>query len=532
MGTSLNTFESPKNGIISFITDDGQIEDYNVVRPIFESAGVPCNTAIISDTIGDSQKYRMTLDQLYYLQNELGWEIQSHTMHHVHLNELSEEEQDMELRGSYEQLNNLGLKCESIAYPYGHYNETTKRLARKYYRSGRTTDKGIHGINYAPIDTYELKMIYLDSSATYPNDESGKPVNTFDFYKYYIDKNYNTNGWLIITFHSGDIANAGLASVLEQVVQYAKTKSPIMTYSKALDRMGNIIDIGDKSELQPFQKHYTVGYNGEISSNMLDFVFAKTNAYDSTTPIDTFPEFKVTVNKVLAQRAKDTNMPDGTGGILYTYKLEASTQPTQQYNHQVYVTLDENNVYQRFCKYNKSWGDWILTSSSMHRVLPNTYTGNTAITTFKKGFTINNVNAENAASSNLPEAAGGTLMTYKPSDTNGFSWQEYHLYLTNRKYRRYFNENGTPSAWVGEGSTVVRIGTPWTEIQPNTTISLEVTNAAFKSTNVVQINPFDDMPNGIFWNAVARDGKLIVRLTSARTSATAINAMAWNASIS
>ena len=462
-GTSLSTLDAPKQGIVSFITDDGQIEDYTVIKPIFERVGVPCNAAIITNDIGNAAKFKMTLAQLKELQDDYGWEIQSHTMGHVHLDQLSEAQQEAELKGSVDQLNSLGLKCESIAYPFGHYNDITRRLTRKYYRSGRTTDKGRHGINYSPIDTYELKMIYLDSSASYGNDESGFEANTLEFYKYYIDKNQETNGWLIITFHGGDIANAGLAGLLEQVVNYANSKSPIMTYSDALDRVGNIVDIGDKSELKPTNKHFTVGYDGKISTNNVDVLFSN-EGFDGNTPLKSFQPYRTTMNLLSNTVGQNIGMPDNWGGILYTHKVTDDRSPNLFYNYQLYHVLITNNVYKRSANNDGTWGKWFKVNPSMF-INTEGHTPDTNINEFDNGISINSVNSATAQTTSAPVGLGGTLLTFK----TGYNWQEYHVYNSQDVYKRVIS-GSTPGAWKKISSEMIMPYDQLTQLTTSTSI--------------------------------------------------------------
>ena len=58
-------------------------------------------------------------------------EIQSHTVSHVKVDELNFAEQVRQLRKSkYDIEKNLGHKCDMIAFPYGHYDENVKRIAK------------------------------------------------------------------------------------------------------------------------------------------------------------------------------------------------------------------------------------------------------------------------------------------------------------------------------------------------------------------------------------------------------------------
>jgi len=81
----VNKKRKPKGHVV-FISDDGHKGDWEVLKPIFEQAGVPFCAAIITGWMDpDSNKYntRMTWDQVRYLQNEMGCEIMSHSRNHT-----------------------------------------------------------------------------------------------------------------------------------------------------------------------------------------------------------------------------------------------------------------------------------------------------------------------------------------------------------------------------------------------------------------------------------------------------------------
>lgn len=88
----------------------------------------------------------MTWDQLGELE-EAGWEVGSHTRSHPRLPEVADDgELAAELEGSrVECEERLGRRCESIAYPYGAYDERVVQAAgRAGYRFGLTLPKALH----------------------------------------------------------------------------------------------------------------------------------------------------------------------------------------------------------------------------------------------------------------------------------------------------------------------------------------------------------------------------------------------------
>jgi peptidoglycan/xylan/chitin deacetylase (PgdA/CDA1 family) len=86
----------------------------------------------------------MSWQELRGLQDE-GWEVGSHTRHHLDLTVLDDAEAAVELSGSREDCEReLGRKCVSLAYPYSSYDDRIKRLARAAgYRTAVILDRQI-----------------------------------------------------------------------------------------------------------------------------------------------------------------------------------------------------------------------------------------------------------------------------------------------------------------------------------------------------------------------------------------------------
>ena len=80
--------------------------------------------------------------------SDYGIDIESHTVSHGRLSELSYEQQLSELKNSKEALEKLtGKTVVSIAYPEGKYNDdTTKAVLDAGYSMGFTIDRGYVGI--------------------------------------------------------------------------------------------------------------------------------------------------------------------------------------------------------------------------------------------------------------------------------------------------------------------------------------------------------------------------------------------------
>ena len=529
LGT-VNIGENIKRPAISIITDDGYIADIDYLLPISVDKGVPFNTAIITDRIDESVSYALNAEDIRMLQDEYGWEIMSHTCNHSKLDTLTYEQQEEQISLSKEILEDIGAKVETMVYPYGAYNDDTLEITKKYYRSGRSTDFGLFGgINNAPIDTYALNVIWLDSNANNPSDPSGLPINTTDYYEHYIDLAIAKNGWLIILLHSNDTEAADLGPILEHAIDYGKSKGvDFLTFNKALDRFGSSIDVGKKIDTAPHKDHFSVGMDGKVSSNYAIYKRAENNAYDGLSDIEEFEVDVITINRVNTATASSSGLPEKIGGILTTFKLDRDLGFNPIYNYQEYLTVNTNNTYRRSINTSGNWGTWKKITAT-NDIDTSGYDTSTRIEYFPLGITINHINDTKAEQIGAPENKGGTLTTYKATGSAGFSYQEYTHYGTSNTFRRTFSDRGTPTDFKVLRYKK-RFATSWTEVVSNETVDIDITSDLFTKDNVVSVTPKGTIPKDIIFLTIVSEGNLRIRLINTGITAS-LQPMDWVVSI-
>jgi peptidoglycan/xylan/chitin deacetylase (PgdA/CDA1 family) len=108
----------------------------------FPDSGNPLSWAGIDHWIGGphaSELGCLSWAQLADLERD-GWEVGSHTHTHPHLTQIDDGALERELRVSRERIGErLGAPCESIAYPYGDFDERVVAAAeRAGYTYGAT----------------------------------------------------------------------------------------------------------------------------------------------------------------------------------------------------------------------------------------------------------------------------------------------------------------------------------------------------------------------------------------------------------
>lgn len=93
------------------------------------------------------------LKELYAFGNV---EIGNHTMTHTALCGLSEKQVRREIVDAQETIcKELGVQAQSIAYPYGYFDETSRQVCEKLgFKYGLTTENKIHSIKSLKVDSF------------------------------------------------------------------------------------------------------------------------------------------------------------------------------------------------------------------------------------------------------------------------------------------------------------------------------------------------------------------------------------------
>lgn len=171
--------------LITFVFDDGNDTDYLLGREIFLEQGSVACSAITTDWI-DTPGH-LTIDQIRGLR-DAGWEIMSHTVSHPKLTSLDAAQIEDEFARSKATLERRGIPVRNVVYPKNMSNELVRKIARKYYRSGRG---GTYAVNTADTDPYFLK------SYSIKHDLIGLERS--------IDRAYAGGSWIILYQHEIDI---------------------------------------------------------------------------------------------------------------------------------------------------------------------------------------------------------------------------------------------------------------------------------------------------------------------------------------
>jgi len=177
-----------QEGVVSLTFDDGYLVHYETAFGLMEESGFDGTIYILADLAEESfeGKDLMSFEQALEMQ-EAGWEIGSHTLDHSSLITLSDQELEDQLGNSKFILEEKGFNIESIAFPFGYYNDGVLDKTKQYYSSARPLSWGYNNLNY--FNVYRLKSKWIK------NHHSSRDVCKWV-------EHAKANGkWLILDFH-------------------------------------------------------------------------------------------------------------------------------------------------------------------------------------------------------------------------------------------------------------------------------------------------------------------------------------------
>jgi peptidoglycan/xylan/chitin deacetylase (PgdA/CDA1 family) len=149
----------PKKSIV-ITFDDGYMDNYYNAFPILKDLNMKATIFCITSN----------LDGSYYLSKEAinemlnyGIDIESHTVNHLKLNQLTYSEQLRELQESKKNLESItGKEVYAVAYPFGAFNDDSIKAAKAAgYKLGFTTNRGLSDRDDNPL---KLDRIYISSN--------------------------------------------------------------------------------------------------------------------------------------------------------------------------------------------------------------------------------------------------------------------------------------------------------------------------------------------------------------------------------
>jgi len=152
-------------GMVSITFDDGFANVYNNALPVLNQYGFKTTQYIVSGAIGSQTKLdlpAMTRSQIMAM-CATGHEIGSHTVTHPRLTSLNTKT-EFGIVKFKNTLNGICAPVNSLAIPYGDYNDKVINAAKKYYGSVRTSDGGENTM--IDFDPHRIKTQYVMDTTT------------------------------------------------------------------------------------------------------------------------------------------------------------------------------------------------------------------------------------------------------------------------------------------------------------------------------------------------------------------------------
>lgn len=205
-------------GMVSLTFDDGHVYTYQTAFPIMEEAGFTSTQYVVTNRLHENSPGFMNAQQALDM-HASGHEIGSHTRTHRDLTELSKEEQQSEIAGSYADLQNMGIHVTTFAYPFGSYSDEIAKIVQDAgYTGARTIESG--------VNTKETNPFLLSRRGVTPD-------TTLSQVQDWIDEAMQQKTWLILVFHGADSQGE-----FQNIVDYLKQEQvPVITTSQGIQRM-------------------------------------------------------------------------------------------------------------------------------------------------------------------------------------------------------------------------------------------------------------------------------------------------------
>ncbi|AQP53072.1 hypothetical protein CBF34_02835 [Vagococcus penaei] len=135
--------KKPADKIVWITLDDGYLNNFEAGFPALKENNQHATINYITSKMGSDNYFN--LDQMKEMADSSIIDIQSHTVNHLELNTLSDEQIKTELTDSMAFLNkNLDQQTLMICYPVGRYDERVVQIAQETgYKLALTTEPGL-----------------------------------------------------------------------------------------------------------------------------------------------------------------------------------------------------------------------------------------------------------------------------------------------------------------------------------------------------------------------------------------------------
>ena len=415
--------------IVTITNDDGNLAFYSNLKPILDAKGIKCNLAIYTSVVGDGNHF--TWDQLRQLQSE-GYEISNHTNTHPDIDIKSLSEIESEILISQNLFKTNGINVDTIVYPAGFdSNDAAKKdLFKKYFKAGFAAQ---NLYNDVPIES-----IYL-----HRHDWGG--ITTLAGWQSKIDVAVSNKSWMVFMMHDWMDSVIDGQQLLSDVIDYIQLQGiPIVTISQGLVMVGNVIEIGNKSN----DMYYIMSKIGKtIASNSVDnFKYIGAQSLVGN-PITFYNEDCITVSR---HGSATTDKPDNNtlSGLCFTHR--ALNDATNAYGIQLYIPINylQNKILKRSWDSSGSvWRTWEEIDKKLNTVIINSDDFIADLDVPITSYPANQVTIQKCSNSSAgvkPSANSAIVTTHRIATSTGnneYSYQEWKAITATAVWRRNWDHN-------------------------------------------------------------------------------------------
>lgn len=210
-----------QKAMVSFEFDDGFFSAYIIGIPMFEAAGYPVTSCIITSHLGNTGY--MTQNEVVNLDTRgKGHEICAHTRNHYDLATLTPAQQQVEIVGGKADLEAIvGHPVNNFAYPFGHHNNPTVGTVMQAGFHSAGTVYGTTGTSYYDNGTDGATNPFIIGRYPFTSTTSSSYMHSV------IDYAIAHNKWVVIVLHSVDDPNSSISinsSQITDLIQYTQVK--------------------------------------------------------------------------------------------------------------------------------------------------------------------------------------------------------------------------------------------------------------------------------------------------------------------
>lgn len=293
--------------IVAF--DDAWKSQFTYAKPILDKFGFKASYFIVCNYVGKSPD-RMTWNDVQTLERQ-GHDIESHSMNHIPLDDLSQQQLNYEIgqskqciidHSTSQNINNNDVPIFAYPYDIGHTNITVINTVAKYYQLGRTGDKPLAFLNC------NLSL----------EDKKGR-INETDY----------SNG----ECGSNHIPSVLINSIIKN--DNNNNKSSNLTSAVNYDTLGK----ADRYSVRSWTHHVHNNTNNSYNSTqMFEQFIQEVNSQDkyngggtiNTIPIITYHSFTNTSNMSYSKNQYDTDVNLFSREMKYLYDHHFSVIPMSE----------------------------------------------------------------------------------------------------------------------------------------------------------------------------------------------------------